>query len=136
MIVLVIDANILFSALIKDSLTAKLIFDGDIMLSAPEFVIDEFLKYEGLILKKISRARGEFIQIMHMLKDIITVVPQEEYSEFIEDAKKFSPDEKDVMYLALALNLNCAVWSNDKKLKAQNKVKIFSTEDLNYELKK
>jgi predicted nucleic acid-binding protein len=136
MIILVIDANVLFSALIKNSLTAEIIFEEDIIPSAPEFVIEEFLKYEDLILKKTSRTREEFIQIMHMLKDIITVVPKEEYSKFIGEAEKFSPDEKDVMYLALALKLKCAVWSNDKRLKQQDRVKVYSTEDLRNELKK
>jgi len=136
MIIVVIDANILFSALIKNSLTAELIFEEEVMLFAPEFVVKEFLKYEELILKKTSRTREEFVQIMHVLKDIITVVPKEEYSKFIEEAEKFSPDKKDVMYLALALKLKCAVWSNDKKLKQQDEVKIYSTEDLKNELKK
>ncbi|MEK6928390.1 MAG: hypothetical protein AABW65_00335 [Nanoarchaeota archaeon] len=31
---------------------------------------------------------------------------------------------------ALALKLDCAIWSNDKKLNEQDKVKIYSTEDL------
>jgi len=46
------------------------------------------------------------------------------------EAEKFSPDEKDIMYLALALKLKSAVWSNDKKLKTQDKVKVYSTNDL------
>ena len=52
------------------------------------------------------------------------------------EAEKISPGLKDTQYLALALKLNCAIWSNDKKLKKQDKVKIFSTEDLKNELKK
>ena len=128
--ILIIDANVLFSALIKDSFTAKLIFHDDILLSTPEFIITEFVKYEDLLLKKMHRTREEYVQIMHMLKDIITVVPMEEYSEYIEEAEKISPDPKDTLYLALALKLKCAVWSNDKKLKNQDKVKIYSTEDL------
>ncbi|MBS3132383.1 hypothetical protein J4212_08175 [Candidatus Woesearchaeota archaeon] len=89
-----------------------------------------------MILRKTSRTREEFIQIMHMLKDIITVVPKEDYSNLISEAGNFSPDEKDVMYLALALKLKCAVWSNDKRLKQQDRVKVYSTEDLRNELKK
>ena len=132
--ILIVDANVLFSALMKNSLTAELIFEEDLLLSTPEFIITEFFKYEDLILKKTHRTKEDFIQNMHMLKDIITVVPQEEYSKFIEEAKKFSPDPKDVLYLALALKLKCAVWSNDKKLKTQDKVKIYSTEELKNEL--
>lgn len=130
MIILVIDANILFSALIKNSVTAKLIFEEEIILYTSEFIVDEFLKYQNLILKKTSRTRNEFIQIMHMLKDIIKIIPKEEYSKFMEEAENISPDEKDVLYFALALKLKCGIWSNDKKLKTQDKVKIYSTEDI------
>jgi len=134
--ILIVDANVLFSALIKDSLTAEFIFDNELILSTPEFIITEFLKYEDLILKKMHRTREEYIQIMHMLKDIITVVPKEEYSKFIEEAEEFSPDPKDTLYLALALKLKCAVWSNDEKIKNQDKVKVYSTQDLKRELNK
>jgi len=128
--ILIIDANVLFSALIKNSLTADLIFHDDITLSTPEFIISEFLKYENLLLKKMHRTRQEYIQIMHMLKDIITVVPMEEYTKFIEEAEKMSPDPKDTLYLALAMKLKCAIWSNDKKLKEQDKVKVYSTSEV------
>ncbi len=124
---LIIDANILFSALIKDSFTVELIFDESIKLFTADFIVQEFFKYEKIILKKTHRTREEFIQIMHILQDIITVVPKEEYSKFIKEATNISPDPKDVMYFALALKLKCAIWSNDKKLKEQGKVNIFST---------
>ncbi|MBS3121862.1 PIN domain-containing protein [Candidatus Woesearchaeota archaeon] len=130
MIIIVIDANILFSALIKNSVNAKLIFEEEIILYTPEFIVDEFLKYQEMILKKTSRSKDEFIQIMHMLKDIITIIPKEEYSKFMEEAENLSPDEKDVLYFALALKLKCGIWSNDKKLKTQDKVKIYSTEEI------
>jgi len=39
---LVLDANILFAALIKDSLTAELIIKDELQLYAPEFLLDEF----------------------------------------------------------------------------------------------
>jgi predicted nucleic acid-binding protein len=128
--ILVIDANVLFAALIKNSLTAELIFSEDLSLYACEFIIDEFLKYEEIILKKTHRKREQFITIMHQLKEIITIVPQEEYSRFMAEAEKISPDKKDVLYFALALKLKSAIWSNDKKLKEQNKVKVYSTDEV------
>ena len=48
----------------------------------------------------------------------------------MKEAEKITPDKKDVLYFALALKLRCGIWSNDKKLKTQNKIKIYSTEDL------
>lgn len=127
---LVVDANILFSALLKKSLTAELLFQEQLNLYTPEFILDEFFKYETFIETKMKRSRGEFVQIMHALKEIITVVPQEEYSLFLDEAKKICPDEKDVLYLALALKLKCAIWSNDKRLKEQKKIPVYSTSEL------
>ncbi len=129
--ILVIDANVLFSALIKDSLTAELIFNEDLKLYTCEFIIEEFFKYEKEITKKTHRTREEFITIMHQLRDIITVIPQEEYSHLIMEAQKLSPDKKDIMYLALALKLGCAIWSNDRDLKEkQDVIKVYNTKEL------
>jgi predicted nucleic acid-binding protein len=40
--ILIVDANILFAALIKNSLTAELIFNADFQLYTCEFIIEEF----------------------------------------------------------------------------------------------
>ena len=61
------------------------------------------------ILSKTSRTKADFIQIMHILKNIITIIPEEEYSHHISHAKKISPDEKDTLYFALALRLKCSI---------------------------
>ena len=127
---LIIDANILFSSLIKDSITAHIMFDENIKLYAPEFLLSEFAKYENFILKKTSRNKNEFKEILTSLNEVITVFPQEEYRQFIDKAKHICPDENDVMYFAIALKLDCAIWSNDKKLKEQKVIKIYSTQEL------
>lgn len=129
---LVLDANILFSALIKDSLTAELLFNENLHLYSPEFIIHEFLKYSDLISSKKVRTNEDFIQIMHLLKDIITVIPKEEYLSLFDKAALISPDEKDVLYFALAMKLDCAIWSNDKRLHQQDKVKIYTTTELKH----
>lgn len=126
----VIDANILFSALIKNSLTSDLIFMGGLRLFSPDFMIEEFLKYESLILEKTKRTKPEVIKNLHLLKDIILIVPEEEYEKYIDSAREISPDAKDVLYLSLALKLKCPIWSNDKRLKNQEAIKVYSTSDL------
>ncbi|MFH1276607.1 MAG: PIN domain-containing protein [Candidatus Woesearchaeota archaeon] len=127
---LVIDANILFAGLIKDSTTASLIFNPDLRLYSPEFIVEEFIKYSDVIQKKMKRTKEDFISIMHLLYQIITVIPENEYANKMEDAKKISPDNKDVPCFALALIKRCAIWSNDNILKNQNQVKVYSTKDL------
>lgn len=57
---LVVDANILFAALIKVSATSDLIVDNSLNLSSVEFIFSEFEKYKSLIKEKTERTEEEF----------------------------------------------------------------------------
>ena len=127
---LVIDANILFSVLIKKGKTEEIIFEEDLHLFTPEFIFEEFTKYEELIREKTERDEGEFERLMDILKRRIKTICNEETEMYIKKAKEISLDEKDVDYIALALKLRCAIWSNDKELKKQKEALVYSTEDL------
>ena len=130
MIKLVIDANILFAALIKNSKTAELILEKEIILFAPEFLIEEFGKYHGLILKKMHRTEDEFNRFLKILRRRIRIIKKEEIEPFIKKAIQLSPDPKDSLYFALALRLKIPIWSNDKRLKNQNEIQILNTNEL------
>jgi len=128
---LVVDANILFAALIKRGITSELLFRNDLHLYAPEFIFIEFEKYRELIKKKTERTDGEFDELLELFQRRIMLVPFEEIKPFIEKAKAISPDVKDVPYIALALKLNIAVWSNDGSLKEkQDTVKVYATHEI------
>jgi len=128
---IIVDANILFAALIKDNVTAELLVRNDFHLYAPEFIFEEFEEYKELILKKTERTPDEFERFLNILQRRITLVPKEELIDFLDQAKRISPDQKDVPYIAVALKLRCPIWSNDKDLKEkQNKVKIYHTHEL------
>ena len=126
---LVIDSNILFAALLKESETSDILFKHT--LYAPEFIFEEFKKYKDYLKGKTKRTEESFIELFNLFERNVVLIPKEEIKPFIEKAEKISPDEKDVPYLALALKLRCGLWSNDKDLKEkQNKVQVYSTEDL------
>lgn len=127
---LVVDANILFAALIKISATSDLIVDNSLNLISVEFIFSEFEKYKGLIKEKTERTGEEFERFMEIIQKKIKLIPYEEFEPFMKEAEKISPDQKDTEYLALALKLKCAIWSNDKKLKNQDRVKVYSTDEL------
>ncbi|MHA2473510.1 MAG: PIN domain-containing protein, partial [Promethearchaeota archaeon] len=46
---LVVDANILFAALIKDNITSELLLKREFHLFAPEFIFEEFEKYRDYL---------------------------------------------------------------------------------------
>ncbi len=127
---LIIDANILFAALIKEGKTIELLFNEDTHLFAPEFLLVEFTNHKEEILKKTKRTEEEFNDILEILKNIIAIIPKEEFEEFLKEAETISQDKNDVQYIALALKLRLPIWSNDKDLKQQNKIIIYHTHDL------
>jgi len=127
---LVIDANVLFSALIKDSFAYNLLFSDTSHIFTPEYIFTELEKHKEEILKKTERTEGEFFRVLETLKQRIIIVPLEELVPYVEEAERLTPDPDDMAYFALALKLNCAIWSNDKKLKEQNKIKVYHTNEL------
>jgi putative PIN family toxin of toxin-antitoxin system len=128
---IVVDANILFAALIKKGLTAELLMSDKLQLFAPEFLFAEFSKYKDLILKKTHRNEGEFNQFLEYLKEQIVIVPKKEILPFMDEAVKISPDPKDTTYIALAIAINGNIWSNDKRLKNnQFNINVYTTEEL------
>ncbi len=61
----------------------------------------------------------------------INFVPKEEIDPWMEEAHAISPDVKDTLFLALAFQLHCCIWSNDKALKEQQKkIRVFRTEEI------
>ncbi|MFA5797760.1 MAG: PIN domain-containing protein [Candidatus Woesearchaeota archaeon] len=128
---LVIDANVLFSVLIKRGKTEELILHEDIQLFAPEFIFEEFDKYTKLIIEKTERSKEELDEILDVLKKKIKTIPNEETEKSLSEAQIICPDKDDVEYFALALKLHCPLWSQDKALKQQNIIKVYSTEELN-----
>ena len=107
---LVIDSNILFAALLKDSGTSDILFKHK--LYAPEFIFVEFRKYKDYLKGKTKRTEENFNELFYLFERNVILIPKEEIESFIEKAEKISPDEKDIVYLALALKLRCGLWSN------------------------
>jgi len=48
----------------------------------------------------------------------------------MKKADEISPDPDDEMYFATALKQNIGIWSNDKEMKKQKVIDVYSTNDL------
>ena len=127
---LVVDANILFAALIKNGITAQLLFLDDLHLYAPEFLLDEFSKHRKYLLNKTHRTKDEFNEILEILAYRIIFIPFEDIEQYLEKADKISPDPDDSIYFAIALKIGASIWTNEKRLQKQNIVNIYTTSDL------
>ena len=131
---LVADANELFGAIIAQGSTLNLFFDRRLEIVSPKFILEEFREHKAEIIKKSGLNETDVSSFLILLSPKIKFFNTEQFDEFLEGAKEISPDPDDIEYFALALKLNCAIWSEDKELKKQSKVKIFLTSDLLKEL--
>jgi predicted nucleic acid-binding protein len=127
---LIIDANILFAALISKNFTSNLILNEYLILYAPEFIFHEFKKYEEIIKKKGNLLDKDLDKLIKIYKGRIKLISFEEIEDYFDEAQKISPDKNDSLYFALALKLKCSIWSNDKLLKNQNHIKVYATHEL------
>lgn len=130
---IVVDANILFSALIKDSTTRELILKYDDKFLIPNYVFLEIEKYKEDILRKSEMNFKEFNDLFNLIIEKTVVVPTETFRVYVKEAQdligEHSPE--DIVYIACALAFfDCILWSNDKKLKRQDKINVFNTEEI------
>ena|SRR3989344_2232296 len=128
---LVLDANILFRALIGKGKVLKILFSDKINLLAPEFLFEEFENNKSEIANKGKVSVLELKEILNLLKERIQIIPSEDISSLIKlKAKDISPHLKDEAYFAVALAFNVIIWSEEKSFKKQSEVKIYNTKDL------
>ena len=127
---IVLDANELFAALISRGLTLDLFFSYNLELVSPDFLAKEFAKHKDEIIKKSGLSKEDIDIFFFLLIEKIKFFSAEDFSEFLQEANSISPDQDDVEYFALALKLNCPIWSEDKELKKQNRIRVISTSEL------
>ena len=136
---LVVDASAIFSALIKQNVPFELIRILPKIgweLYSPEFVFDEINEHKDRLLHFSELSEDELMFLIDLLFKKIKIIPKSKYSRFISESKSLLTvkgdlvDEKDVPYLALALSLNSAIWSDDKHFKIQSEVEVFTTKEL------
>ncbi|HLD03127.1 MAG TPA: putative toxin-antitoxin system toxin component, PIN family [Candidatus Nanoarchaeia archaeon] len=127
----VVDANILISALIKDGYTRKLLFDRKFVFYAPSFLLEEATKYMPYICMKTGLSENDLRAMLDLIVSLrINIVDDNEIEDIVPSALSISPDPNDALYFAVAMKLNCCLLSNDKKLKNQNRVKVYSAEEI------
>ena len=129
---LVIDANVVISALIADSKTRELVVTLEPDLLTPSFVHDEIGNYEDLIVEKSGMTPGRVRQFVELLSQYIEVVPVDEFYPYIEeaDAAIGETDADDVLYVACALARDADIWSDDSDFDEQDAVEAHSTSDV------
>jgi len=114
----VIDANVLFSAFISGRDIYQLLF-SEKKIYLPDFAFSEIEKYKKRILKKAKLEPEEFKEFVIRLLANVTVIPNFLLSpQSVRQAYALCKDidEKDTVYVALAIEFDFKLITNDKKL--------------------
>ncbi len=129
---LVVDTNILISALLKDdSITARLLRSNACSYYYPWDGLTEINYYKDYIISKRNKhiQASSFEHALQFVLGSISVVPSEMYSYRMKEAFSIIKDRdpKDTPFLALALQLGSPLWSNDKHFQDLPEVIAYST---------
>jgi predicted nucleic acid-binding protein len=131
---LVIDTNEIFSFFNAKSKAREISLVPQLDLHSPSFSMTEIEKHKSKILKSFSLSDSQFVLIKRLLEAVIKFSDESEYSSFLPEARNISPDPDDADFFALALKLNCPIWSGDKRLKEQSRVRVLETKEVEREL--
>lgn len=129
---IVIDSNVLFSALIKDALTRKLILEYEDEFLFPQYIFEEMQKHKELLLKKSKMNEEEFSELLNIILRKVIIIPTTHLKAKEKEAKELAKDidPDDALFFATALTHNAIIWSDDKALKKQEEIKIVNTKEM------
>ena len=130
---LVVDSNVILSGLLKDGLSREIIFSKNLRFISLGYVLEECEKYMDYLVEKSGKSKEElsvllslFVENIEIVEDSFIINKMDSALEVMKDI-----DEKDAPILACALAVsNNGIWSDDKHLTRQDRVKVWKTSDL------
>jgi len=130
---LVLDSNILFSALIKDSQTRRFITEYKGELLVHSFLLEELDKYKDFLISKSRLDGDDFEELVRTLLMNTKRVDFEETEHYLDEAESLVKyiDINDLQFVACCLAYpNSIIWSDDRALKRLRRVRVMTTKEL------
>lgn len=129
---IVVDTNRIIAALIKDSISRKIITHLNAELFTINFSEEEINKHKEELLIKSNLNETEFKILLRILIDKLTPLDDPlikmEMKEAEEIMDKIDPD--DTPFIAAAISTNADIWSDDTHFNKQNRIRIWKTSEL------
>jgi len=129
---IVIDTNIFIAAIIKPSFVRRLIVESNADLLFPETIIEEIEKNKDEILRKSGLSDEDLQTVINILLDYVELIPKSEIRPYMKEASGIINriDPEDTPFIAACLAQNAILWSDDKDLKKQIKIKVLNTKEI------
>ena len=118
---IIIDTNILFSALIStQSHLRDILLESEEEFYAPTYLFVELFRYKDKMMKYTKLSEEEMYEYLNILTERIHFIQVDfistENRQIAYDLCK-DKDIKDTLFVALSLELDAKLWTGDKKLK-------------------
>ena len=131
---IIVDTNRILSALIRDGRDRKIICSQNIHFFTLDYVLEEINKYMDYIIDKSELSKEEVDTLLSLFMENIIIVTDEKIKlkmgEAMEIMKGIDPKDAPILSCALALQNNDGLWSEDKHLHKQKRVKAWHSKDL------
>mgnify|MGYP000910338648 FL=1 len=116
----VVDTNILFSALLRDSSPfVRLLFQSEYNFYICEYVIVELFKHKDRLVKLSKLSEDELLRLLYRLLKRLTIYPERLIpAKFVVEAQKLcaAVDTNDTIHVALTLAIDGRLWTGDRRL--------------------
>lgn len=119
---IIVDTNILFSAILKvDSIISKILIENNekYIFLTPDFTLIEINKHKEKLIKLADYNHIEYDEIYHLIFCNVIVLNNNIIpNQIFKDAKDIciDIDINDSIYVAYSLYFNAKLWTGDKKL--------------------
>ena len=129
---IVLDTNILISSLLRNGLTRDIISISPFKMYTVEYARFEIEKHKDELLSKSKLDEKSFDYLNEFIFGKINFIASEDLAPFKNRAIEVMHeiDIDDAPFLALAMSLNCPIWSNDGHFKRQDVIRAFTTKEL------
>ncbi len=127
---IIVDTNIVFSALVnKNSPIASFLLEPQQALIMPKFGFVELFKHKEKICKISKHSHDEILEVLYELirhidffdENTISVDALQKSWELVKDV-----DPKDMLFVALTIEMNGLLWTGDTKLRLGLETKGFN----------
>ena len=130
---IVIDTSAIISGLLRDSIVRRIMTSGKLKFFVPEKAISEMLKYREYICKKTNMRIDDFYNLVLVLLKNIKIIPFKKIKEYLPEAESIAKeiDVNDSEFIATCFAIKAdGIFTFDKDFTRQDKIKVFSTEEL------
>ena len=123
----VIDANRIVAALLKQSTTRDILLDNVFEFVTPDHTLFEMEEHRDELQKKTKLTKEEFDILLALIFERINILPESLYAPFLNECGEDVEDIDDAPYLAACLASKAiGIWSHDLHLLNQKKVSVFT----------